>query len=385
MSNLNLRFHGSWLFILLLCCWFEVAAQEKNVQSPLTGLALEIFARKDAPPSYLSVPGAEYGSNYPRLSSWKEGAGVPEQTAIKLDDVMEGDAVRIKVSVLKGRFRENEVVIGSYLLMLGQRTVVEEMASYGYQPLEMGVVRLNSAVPTMPAASSKAASIEVVSIVERRSNFPSYAVVLHNNSHKDVTELVIYSFHGGANQTILWEQKSQNRPLITAGGTVEVIVFGEGPGEKTRDVYTPSSPDKIGVATSVFADRTYEGESGWAAKYLARLDGQKIQVARAIALLESNSIEDSSSQEVLLANLQSHVTALSREATPEAVPRFMESFPDNTSFGAGNVKGSIEIGLNDVRKELLKDIQSFSLIQDRDYDKWRTDLKLKYEEWLSRL
>jgi hypothetical protein len=52
------------------------------------------------------------------------------------------------------------------------------------------------------------------------------------------------------------------------------------------------------------------------------------------------------------------------------------------------LKPFIESGLNDVRKELLKDIQQYALENDRTHQSfiaWRSDLKQKYEAWLSRL
>jgi hypothetical protein len=386
MAILKVGFYGAWIFILLLCCGAAGSAQEKKAQPVLTGLALEIVTEKGAPAGYLTVPGEMYGSNFPRINSWKEPAGsAGEQTSIKLHDELEGDAVRIKVSVQKGKFKDSEVLIGNYLLIVGQRTVVEDMASYGYQPMEISVVRLSTAPPSLPTGTSKAASVEVLEVVERHCNFPCYSVVIRNRSYKDVNELVITSSRDGALLTIQWEQKPQNLPLIKAGYTLSVIVHSEASGQKSADVYIPSSPDSIAIATAVFSDKSYEGEVIAAVRYIARLAGQKIQAERAIALLESSSDGALPGPDSLLATLQTQVTALSREAPPEAMKQVLTDFPGNTTLGPESLKYFVEAGLNDVRKELLKDIQEFSQVQDRDYDKWRTDRKQKYEEWLSRL
>jgi hypothetical protein len=377
MAILKGRFCGVWTFILLLCCGVVGSAQEKKAQPALTGLALEIVTQKGAPAGYLTVPGEMYGGNFPRISSWKEPTGgAGEQTSIKLHDELEGDAVRIKVSVQKGRFKDSEVLIGNYLLTVGQSAVIEDMASYGYQPMEISVVRLNTAPPSLPTGTSKAASVEVLDVVERQCNFPCYSVVIHNRSFKDVNELVITTSRAGAMLTIQWEQKPQNLPLIKAGDTLRVIVHSEASGQKSADVYIPSSPDNIAIATAVFSDKSYEGEAIAAVRYIARLAGQKIQAERAIALLESSSDGELPGPDGLLANLQTQVTALSREAPPEAMKQVLTDFAGNTTLGPESLKYFVEAGLNDVRKELLKDIQEFSQVRDRNYDRCCRSRKL---------
>jgi hypothetical protein len=377
--------HAALLSTFFMFSGIAGATQEKQTQTPLTGLAVEINT-KDRAHGYLSVPGETYGGNYPRLTSWKPTAAAPQPQSIRVIDKMEGNSVRVRVSVFTGRFNEGEILIGSYLLNKGEKAVVEQMVKFGYEPMTIRVVRLNPAQSVVPTVTSRVPSVQVINVVERQSNFPSYKITLRNLSSKDISYLEIRALKDGAVATIQWPRDGQNRPKIRAGGTYDENVFGGDEGSRTSESYTPDPVQQIEVVAAVFTDKSYEGDRPSAVRFIAELRGQKEQLARSFMFFNGDSEE--SDPHSALAKFEAQVTALSREAPPGTVKELSAEFGNLTTQERDTLKPFIESGLNDVRKELLKDIQQFAQENERTHQSftaWRSDLKQKYEAWLSRL
>jgi hypothetical protein len=381
----KLSSHAALLTTFVIFYGVAGAAQEKQTQTPLTGLAVEINM-KDRAHGYLSVPGETYGGNYPRLTPWKLTAAAPQPQTIRVSNTMEGNSVRVTVSVFTGRFNEGETLIGSYLLNKGEKAVVEQMVKFGYEPMTIQVIRLNPAQSVVPMAASRVPSVQVINVVERQSNFPSYKLTLRNLSYKDISYLEIRTLKDGAVATIQWPRDDQNRPKLKAGGTYDENVFGGDEGSRTSESYTPSPVQQIEVVAAVFTDKSYEGDRPSALRFIAELQGQKEQLLRSLAFFNGDSgVSDPHSA---LEKFEAQVSALSREAPPDTAKELSADFENLTPQERDTLKPYFEGGLNDVRKELLKDIQQYAQESERthlSFRAWRSDLKQKYEAWISRL
>jgi hypothetical protein len=189
--------------------------------------------------------------------------------------------------------------------------------------------------------------------------------------------------------SVQWPRDEQNRPLGKAGEAFEVSVAGMSPGLRSSEGYTPSAADTVEIVTAVFADESYEGEAQSAFKFIPGLRGQKMQLARALALWGNLSGIASDDARAALDEFERRVQALSREApaAPEGLPAEIAGV---TRQGYDGLKGFVEGGLNHVRKELLKDIRDYrrargSAAEGRPFDAWLGDIRKKYEGWLSRL
>lgn len=381
------------LALLLIICGSTLSfAQEKQEKrTPLipTGLSLEVNT-KDGPVSYKSIPGEFFGGSYRRLASWKPIADAPEVETFEFRYVMEGDAVRVRAYAWIGKFADKKELIGNYLLPEGEKLAVEGMAKFGYEPMELSVVKVKLAPPVLPEAMSKIPSVAVVGVEIKPSNFPAYKLRLRNLSAKDITHLEIKTFKGGRPSLIKWPREEFNRPLVKAGDSYEVTLNTTGSGQKTQDGFTPSPPQRIEVTTAIFSDKSYEGDSQSAARFIAMLHGQKIQIKRAFTLFKPSPETQGAGESASLENFKQQVSSLERSASREMIDEIFASFPGRTPEWEEGLKAYMEGGLDEVRKGLLEEIEKYRKADDDGtatelFGSWARDLRQKYEDWLSRL
>ena len=356
-----------------------------------TGLSLEVNP-KGGPPSYHSVPGNFYGGRLRRLPSTQpDTEEAREWTTFMLRYQMEGDAVRVRVFAWTNRFFEREILIGDFLLREGEKAVVEEMVKYDYEPMELTIVKVKPAPPSLPSATSRIPSVEVLSVEAEQSNFPSYKVRLRNNSDKDIIFLEVQSFMGGRLVLNHLPRGDHDRPLVKAGETLVEHVSVGGLGLKQDDGYIPSSPQSVEVITAVFSDKSYEGSRQSAAEFIAGQRAQKIQIMRALALLRAFPEVSSTGERAGLDSLKQQILALDRNAQQKTIDDILAQFPGLPSPPENKtIKIILEIGLHQVRKELLKDIEEYAQTLERPslskpFSVWIDNLRQKYEAWLSRL
>lgn len=373
--------------VVLLALCAAAAAQEKQTPSPPSGLAVEISI-EGYPPGFQSVPGESFGGRYREIPGAPRPEGVTEPLVIRVQDRMEGDAVRVVVSAYADKFHEREIGIASFLLRENERVTVNEMRNVGFEPFGLAVVRVKPDAPAPPAAASRIPSVGVVGVEARRTNFPSYKVTLRNLSQKDIVYLEIKTLgERGRPMTIHWARGEHNRPVLPAGGTYETHTGGGSAGARGADGYTPNGPRFVEVVAAVFSDHTYEGDAGSAASYLARLSGYKTQLARVLALLRE-AAEGAGANERAAEGLKARATALGRELDEAGRESLSARFPDFDAARLDGLKSSYEYGLDLVRKELLKDIGEYEAAAaggGRPLGPWLAELTRKYEAWLSRV
>lgn len=377
------------LALLLIICGSipssaQEAKQEKRVPLVPTGLSLEVNT-KEGPIGYNSIPGEFFGGRYRRLASWTPSANAPQVEIFEVRYVMEGDGVRVRVYAWMDKFGEQKELIGNYLLSEGGgKVAVQGMMKFGYEPMEFAVVKVKPAPLIAPEATSRIPSVAVVSVEIKQSNFPSYNLTLRNLSEKDITHLEIQTFKENRLTSIKWPRGHFNSPLVKAGETCEVTLSALG-GQKTQDGVTPSTPQQLVVTMAVFKDKSYEGDSQQAARFLAMLHGQKIQIKRALPLLQHGPDAPAN-----LENFKQQVSLLERSANQEMIDEVFANFPGRTPRLNEDLKGYMEGGLGEVRKELLNDIEKYRQAiaggaGSKSFDAWLGDLRQKYEAWLSRL
>ncbi|HLL74602.1 MAG TPA: hypothetical protein VK421_05010 [Pyrinomonadaceae bacterium] len=369
--------------ILILCAADGISQEAQEKQAPPSGLALEVDT-KEGPVGHLSVPGQSFGGRYRRLPSWRPTAGSQQRLTFKQVNVVEGDAVRVKVFALMDRFHDQEVLIGDYLLREGEKAVVESMRAYGFEPMELTVVRLMPVPLLPPTVTSRVPSVVAAGIREKQANFPTYMVTLRNLSHKDLTYLEIKS-----SSTVQWPRGEQNRPVLKAGEAGEVRVFAADRGQKSPAGFTPAAAQNIEIVTAVFADESYEGEPRSAVIHIAMMRGQRLQIERALALWEGASAGDRGKGRTALEEFERRVDALGREA-PATLDDVLAGINGVARPEYEGLRRYVEAGLDQARKELLKDVREYRQAGERSteskpFEAWLGDLKKKYEDWLSRL
>jgi hypothetical protein len=271
-------------------------------------------------------------------------------------------------------------------------------------PFELKIVSLAGGVPYIPDFKSKSPAVELASIRPNFSAIPELQLVLRNISSKPVQAIEVLTISDGVPCLMTMREGNEDEALMPPGGTYEVKI-----GLKTRyipnangfSIETPPN-QSIEVATAVFGDGSYEGDSKYAMTFLGYRKGRKTQLARVIELLENSANGNGD-----LAILKDKLSALNLDADPRAVDELRQQFPSEdqieparpsirvggvrttTQVSTDGAKVAIEVGMRGIRDEVLKDLIQFELHSrysgPNAFNSWLTSARKQYKAWLSRL
>jgi len=374
-------------------------SQQPRTESPTTNLALEVTCYKDRPPSYLSVPkhgskpGGAWYTLFRRVPSWEPPAGSLPVRAVNILAHLEGDSVRIAVSVFLGvRLHEKEEAVTTRLVHENGKVIISELTQFGVEPFEIKVVRVAHSLATHPQVTSQAGSIAVVGIEAKDSTLPSYKVSLQNLSSQNVIALGVEVLVNGQKRLSSMPHEKEGQPLIMAGAVYELSAFGARDALLTSEGYRPDSPQgqEIVISVAVFEDNSYEGDAETAARFRALMIGRKIQIARLLPLIQTASDSTELNVSAALNRLKAQVSSLSNDVEMSVADQLLKDFPTLSPSVKERLKPGIEVALHGVKTGLLKDIQEFEKLgsQSLDAQAFQTWLRVKkerYEKWLSRL
>lgn len=389
--------------LAILCQVLAVRAttasrQQQNHPAP-TGLALEVTYYKDKPPAYATVPGPDAKLNgawyglFRRVPSWQPSVEDLPVRAVNVISRLEGDAVRIVVSVYLGvKLFEKEQRVAAYRVRENEEISVEGLSRFGVEPFEIRVVRVNPLAVGPPSIVNRTESIEVVGVKVNDTTFPSYTVTLRNVSNKSVDALGVKVFADGRPDGISLPFGKQGRYLIAAGATQDIFVLGAKTALATPEGYLPDSPShqEILIHTAVFDDGSYEGEVKTAADFRAFKAGSKIQIARLLTLIEEALNWSEPNVATALERLKAKVASLSTTVEPTALNDLLKEFPSFNKEGKAGLKQAVEVSLAGDRLGFLKRIEEFKKANGQADDPqafraWLSSTKEIYEQWLSRL
>ena len=364
------------VIVMVFHCFSALAFQRANFPTP-SDYALE---HKESNGRSTFTPISAAGgttllfTQFSRPRDWhRPSTQASDASAIRIICTQEGEAIKMVVSVYFGPFDQldtprslegvPEKPAGVYFARLNETVSFNELSQFGIEPLAMKVVSAKPATANPPKIINKTKAIEVISVEEARDR---YLLLLRNNSSKNITVLNIYvpSRGGSASQTA---QSLPDRPLIPSGQVYETLVhIGRG-GRRTPQGYVPDEPEqtKIVIGAVLFDDSTYEGEIETAVRVAADRRGQKIQIARLVALIDK--IIEGQDQDVstIIGNLRNHVMALSEEPDQAVMQEVAESFPSLGEQSKFEIKAGMIGGLNSSKQSMLHAI--------RDYERERVD------------
>lgn len=332
------------IYAALLAGAAPARAQETRAIPAPKNLALEIEGN-----SYrghqIYVKGMSEMGNLRRLSGWEQPAGAAPLTAVKIETDYEGDAVRIKVSVVFDdswppdtpgpKYGRKEQGVGSYLAREGESVRVEGLAGFGVEPMTFKVVKAKPRpeqpqLTTTPLVANSLKAVQVVGFEPDRSpaGQNTYIIRLQNVSQKGITALSLYDEREGGRGS-LTSQGTAERPLIAPGDVYEARFHFSVGGRMTSQGYVSDAERQrtLTVGTVVFADDTYEGEAHTAASILARWRGAEIQHGRILPLLRALLDAPSPNAATALEKLKSEAESLRIDADPAAVAELFAQFP----------------------------------------------------------
>jgi len=301
----------------------------------------------------------------------------------------EGNAWKIKVSVVKGEFYDKgQQDLATYLVREGEKVTVKEMEQFGVRPFDVAVVRVNDAAASQPEVRNRTESI-VVTKVEATLVPTPYRISLRNLSHKSVLALELNTYSGEQMLFLKWPQGTWEHPLIEPGGTHEEDLWSAGRGQATSYGYVPEQSTSIEVSTVVFTDGTYEGEPYLAAVTKAQTVGSKTQLRRVLQLPQSVKESTAGFDENPLTGLKKSVSLLSEDFEPNQLKELQAEFPTLDEVLCKNLANFMRAGLHSVKAMLLKEIETFEKKDQPQssilINEWISKTQEKYERWLSAL
>jgi hypothetical protein len=360
------------------------AQQLRNQPSDLE-LALQVTYLNGTPPAYQRVTaerqkGGTWYSRFGRVTGWQLPQGDQPVSAVRIIPYLEGDTVRIAVSVLRGRFHDTEDRVATYRRRENESVMVAALSGVGVEPFEIKVVRVGPQTSELPVLANKTNAVQIIAIEPIVSTFPIYVLKLHNFSGKNICALYVKTIADGRPMTGM-PQGKDGEPLIKAGDAIELKQPLITLAQPQSEGFAPASPSsqQIVIASAVFEDGSYEGEVEPAATYRAMEAGRKMELKRIVPVLESALNIPAS-----LEDLRMRITTLSYDVDEAEVATLAEAFPQ---IGRPRLKASTEVTIHVVRKDLLEELKRLQLseVSAGDFQTWLLRTKDRYSNWLSRL
>jgi len=391
------RFHRVvFMFVLLGAPALAQVTTRKQVSPAtqvtpaITALAVEISYRKD---QATFIPGDKgmWFMNFERLAGWQPPAGFVPVRAVDVASQVENETtLKIDVSVILGpRYHDQVKKVATYSVCENEAVAVAELKEYGIVPVALRVVRTKPVATSPPYVESRTNALELTGIETRDATFPSYIVRLRNVSGKDISALQVY-YHTAKGRGNNRPQQPQNQPLIKVGAVFELSAHGGNEGELTADGYAPDALHKVTVATVVFADGTFEGEPLPAAEIKALWQGRKLQLTRALALVEKNLESKDVDDPSTVGRFRRQVEALGEDDGAASVDELAAGFKSLDAGDKLRLRQASGYELHKVKFDLLKDITKFETAHAPSpatgtFRAWLANLKETYEQWLARL
>lgn len=379
-------------------------AQRKGAAPVSSPLAVEIVD-EDMPGLQARALSSEGGggletSSFRRLAQWKQAAGQLPVSRLKIRALLEGDAVRIKVSVVFDdsepvdspgpKYGAREQPVADYLAREGETVRVRELSRFGLESLLLKVVRAQPMPEAQPLAAppeieNKLKSVEVVSFTPDASSPRWYRLSLRNLTQKSIVALEIYESEGGrrGGGSQMDMQFMPGRALIAPGALYETqLSVGETSGRWTPQGFVPDSPRQLAfaVGTIIFDDGTYEGEAEVAAVIEAGQLGRHIQRQRIISLLEEITDTQGQGTKTALEKLKAQVSALRIDVDATVVNKLLARYPSlSEEHQRKRIMSEVMGGLKNGREELLFRIAEFERAEGKiDFSKWLSNMKEQY-------
>jgi hypothetical protein len=363
---------------------------------PPTRLALEVTFYPGRKPAYQNVPaGKAQGAWYAlfgRISSWRLPVEARATKAVRIVPSVEGDGVRIVVSLLSGeKAHENEEQVASYLIRENEKISADELRQFGIEPFGIKLVRVAPTITPVPPVILKAVtSIVVLNAVAVEATLPTYKITLFNQSGKNIVGLAVDVVTGDKIEISARPREPYGEPLVMAGKNYELKVHGPVRAREIPGGLEPTtlSNTQILITTAVFDDGTYEGDAENAAIIRAFRAGEKMELPRLIARLDTALNSPLNDVAASLLRIRMEVAAASSDADSDLVQGLVSEFPQLGKPAKERIKQAMEISSAMTKADLIKEIrrmQTEPMLSADSYRDWLRGKREKYAQWLARL
>jgi len=376
-----------------VCCLASAsAAQEKPSEQPAADLLLKVVRFEGERPQFDAVPCRFWTPIFHRVATEKPPKNSLPIQAVQIVARLENDRVRVNVSLLRGeRFPDHEEAVASYLVSVEKQVTVRELAEFGVEPYQIGVVKMDAPEAVALAVVNHTQSIEVGGVKVDFTKAKALKYTLHNLSDKDVLAVSLDTTREGRRWATGMQFDREGRALIKPGGVYagSMPVVSATPGAGAGG-YVPLTPDTFVIAGVAFADGSYEGDAGTAVAVRSIRAGDKIQLTRIVALLRQALAAPDSNTTEARARFRESVAALGCDADAAAFAEVSAQHPEFASDGQRIARGGAEVAMSGRKKELLEALDAFEKAGAAspgagDFGAWLKGRLERYEAWLSRL
>jgi hypothetical protein len=398
-------FPNAVLVLLLTALLFSpsVAGQQQQPRLEQPPLALEVSYEGSRPFYFQVAPtGSKFGggwfSHFGHIANWRPPANSLPVTAVRVLPVVEGDAVRVKVSVMFGEYHDKEKAVADYLVHVDEKLTTPELAGFGVTPLSVMLVKTTKPLlAALPSINNKTTSVETIRLEQAyTTTFPSFVVTLKNLAPKSVLAIHIDTATTNNHHFLTTLGKPLGGALIPPGGLYDFHASTPTAGDMTEGGFSPDSPSTVTIDTVIFDDGSYEGDAEHAAKFLTVEGGRWLQLRRIAALLDAASRAPS----VDLRSLKTQVSDLTDTPNTEE----LSLIPAKYVFPDGIVKFDaafeFKLGAHRVKQMLLDELKAFerrhpqqAATSDAAPEQgalspsraWVATASVKYSRWFSNL
>lgn len=387
------------VLISLLLCGFLLteagAQQERQAAPPQSKIAVEVTYWKGAPPAYRTVPGNSWFARFQRIEGWKTEPGSLPVRAVDIATRMDGEAVRVIVSVHVGeRFHERQDPVGSYLLRENERLVVNKLKAFGVEPFELTVVRVAPQNASLPTVSNRTRSVSLIDVQIQDGTIPFLVLKVMNASSKNIVALSIDSFINGRPGLSGGAQKDESQVVIAAGATYEYKQPFNYTAQPTGNGYTLDTPPSqtVVIKTALFEDGTYEGDMREAAELKAFSLGRRKQLEQILALYQEALESTETDARAIVDELRAKVATLGTDADMAALDNLLSGFPAIAQREKASFKSAVEVTMFRLKKDTLQELDRFrfrteqAVAPDREATRaWLSANKERLQKWLERV
>lgn len=363
-------------------------SQNRMVVTVPSGSVLELQFGAKRPPARISLSREMNGlwtSNIERIANWSQPADVPRAQAVNFQASLVDGKIVLTVSVFHGtRFRENEDVIATFRLVEGESATINEVAKYGFKPIEMKAIHVDSSMANIPVVTNRTQSLSV-EVAPTLATLPTFVARVKNNSGKDVIGFWIRTMAGNKLLVSAMPHALYGNILILAGKYYDTDVRADQPDASTNFI-------TLYIDAVVFADGSYEGAAAHAANFKAFLYGRRDMLERVIPVLREAVAAAPRRPDT--ATMIARIAADQRPTSTDIVNAFMREFPNDHNLVIPKDQKPITDGRfiaagDGVKNEIagaLKNLEKAGVGRsDEDVNKALAALTRHFQEWLDRI
>lgn len=294
--------------------------------------------------TYQRIGGWTWYAGFQLVPGFKLPAGVLPVEAVKFYTREDNGAVKLKVTILRGKNIEFEDYVAEYTVGL-DKIAIRELANFGVVPFEVSLVRSPSTAAYLPKINNSTKSL-IVSVEPVVSNMPAYKIRVLNSSAKPVAGFSYNTWLEGSRRYTGMPQQFDGTPLITPGSSYEkVFPYAlKTTTQSTGEVPQPIEGLQLNVVAVIFVDGTYEGDRIEAARFRGYKIGEKIQLSRILEVLHSKS---AASWETLAPKVDQLTYRISAADVGPLLTEF-QGLPDAE---VENLRSAAEVSANRIEKD----------------------------------